>query len=400
MFKPNVDELNEEIEAFCNDWREVIFKNLSSGKTKSSLLKGRVHKAFLTSVVADASPKKVLYLLDLVTDIFVFNFVSSINDSKSISLPMGDAEIQIIGEATTAYMDTNTWLIGFYAAVVNRNKSALDVLCSVQDEVFLGADIKPDEFDLAYVRACKGLFDSNANIGQLLVDAMEASDEKYINEAKLNYSWNVILPVLFLLPYAIEGDHDGDFTKRFQDAVESHINFWGAGDNQYSWDGWRSLPLMAAAVLLFDNQGLKMPENELVPRWIVEEFHTYASRNKNSNDDLVDRALTAIKASDNDTIQFLRQEIRPKHFDSLLKTWDVGLPWEIKNRYIELLMDQDDKSLEELMLDGLNSPCHETRAYSICALSTDKKLFDKLLTGGWIDANKVDEQIAIWKSGS
>ena len=179
MHTPDVEYIKEKISNFEEDWDEYVAR-CRSGKTEPRNIRRSAHELFLTSVVANVPRSKVLKFLDLLTDASVAHFVSSLNDGKTISVPLGDLRIETMGEATTAYMDTDTWLIGFYAAVVNRNQSAIKVLCGVPEKCFLGANIKPDDFDLAFVRACKGLYDPSVNIGQLLVDAMEASDENQI----------------------------------------------------------------------------------------------------------------------------------------------------------------------------------------------------------------------------
>ena len=406
MHTPDVEYIKEKISNFEEDWDEYVAR-CRSGKTEPRNIRRSAHELFLTSLVANVPRSKVWKFLDLLTDASVAHFVSSLNDGKTISVPLGDLRIETMGEATTAYMDTDTWLIAFYAAVVNRNQSAIKVLCSVPEKCFLGANIKPDDFDLAFVRACKGLYDPSVNIGQLLVDAMEASDEKRISEIRLNYAWNIILPVLSFFPFALEGDPDGEYADKFKEAIEDHCRYWQTEEKRYTWNGWRSLPLMAAAVLVFDSQGLKMPmDNDLVPRWIVEEFVETSERNKTKGleinqypkDGIVERALAAIQAADDDLIEGLRLEIQPSHINSIVRSWNANLPQEIKDRYVYLLMDQQDKRLDNLMTDGLASPDNTTRAYSVCALFKDFDKFNEMLTNGVIDPAKVKAMVKLWKS--
>lgn len=274
MNEETIEFLKEQIANFEQQWADYKLEGVRNNPVECiSYNINLALEVFSDSLSAQLPEKDALKHLRLLKDLGVANFVSSMNDGKTISLPFGDARLEIVGEATTAYMNTDTWLKAYYAAIVIRDRNAIDILCKVPEEIFLGANIKPDEFDLAFVRASKGLFDPAVNIGQLLVDAMEASAEEKISEPRLGYAWSLILPVLMLYRFAVDGDKDGEFNEKFEYALEQHRGYWQTEEKKHKSVGWKSLPLMAAAVLVFDNKGLKMPnDNELVPRWVVEHF--------------------------------------------------------------------------------------------------------------------------------
>lgn len=112
-----------------------------------------------------------------------------------------------------------------------------------------------------------------------------------------------------------------------------------------------------------------------------------------SNDPFLKKAHLAIQQGDYEMLEGLRDEIRPAHVPELIKTWNPSLPWSVKDALATLLMDQTDKSLRPLMTDALKSPTPETRAYALCYLLGDFKLFESLLTSGGVDARKVDAAI-------
>lgn len=117
------------------------------------------------------------------------------------------------------------------------------------------------------------------------------------------------------------------------------------------------------------------------------------------NEDVVDRALRAIDQRDHDSVEGLRSAIRPEHLDAILDSWRASLPWDAKDLFVALLMDQTSARIELVMRDALASPTVETRAYSVCYLLGSLSHFEQLLSGGgWVDPTKVDQAIARWRS--
>lgn len=115
-------------------------------------------------------------------------------------------------------------------------------------------------------------------------------------------------------------------------------------------------------------------------------------------DPVISECMTAIKSADYDAIEGLRSKIKPAHVTALVAKWNKSLSWDEKDAFIALLMDQSGKTVSALMEDGLNSPTTESRAYAVCALSNDPKLFDSLLDkSGWINESKVNAAVAKYK---
>ena len=112
-----------------------------------------------------------------------------------------------------------------------------------------------------------------------------------------------------------------------------------------------------------------------------------------SANEFIAKALAAIQKPDFETLEGLRDEIKPEFVLPLLETWNKSMPWKTKNAYIALLMDQMGEAVKPVMEDALNSPAAESRAYALCILKGDFKLFDDLLTDGLVDVNKVDAAV-------
>lgn len=117
-----------------------------------------------------------------------------------------------------------------------------------------------------------------------------------------------------------------------------------------------------------------------------------------SEDEFITHALAAIEKQDFELIEGLRDQIRPAYVPRLVATWNQSMPWGTKDAYIALLMDQSGDVVRPVMEDALNSPTVESRAYALCILKGDFKIFDSLLTDGWVDQNKVDTAVALYKS--
>lgn len=279
VFKPRQEILLQQIDTFDENWSEYILECLQKlPATNLGSVFNDVFQVFCKSVVANVSKKRTTNYLNLLCDLGVANFVSSTNPGRSIYVPMGSSKIEFVGEATSAYMGTSTWLMAFYATLICGKIDSTRILCDVPEEVFLRADFKADEFDLAMVRVSKGLFDASVDIGQLLIEAIDMSEEENIAPDRLEFSWMILLPTLLLYRFAIEGDPDKVYDDRFEYALKQHTSFWQSEEWEVDSRGWVSLPLTAVASIVYDNRGVEFSNNNsLVPRWLVEEFRPQRS---------------------------------------------------------------------------------------------------------------------------
>lgn len=120
-----------------------------------------------------------------------------------------------------------------------------------------------------------------------------------------------------------------------------------------------------------------------------------------SNEPFLELAVDAIERRDAEAVEGLRARARPEHVAPLMETWRRSLPWPVKDLYVALLMDQRVASVEELMIDALEAPTVETRAYAVAYLSGSLASFGELLTpGGWVDEAKVAAAIIRWRAES
>ncbi len=111
------------------------------------------------------------------------------------------------------------------------------------------------------------------------------------------------------------------------------------------------------------------------------------------------RVLDAIDRRDGEGVEGLRGHQVDKNLDAILATWRASLPWDAKDLYVGLFMDQKDAKLETLMRDALDSPAVETRSAAICYLTGNFAMSSQfLVAGGWVDPARVDAAIARWRN--
>jgi Immunity protein 49 len=225
---------------------------------------------FVLTVVGNLEKKRVLRALRIMKGIGVAIFAFAMNPGKTITVDLGDETFEITGEPTTAYVDVDTWLYAYSGAVIARDNAGIKTLCAVPESLHKQANLKPGPFDLAFVRAIKGLYDPDANIGQLLVDAMEASDPDKLDKDRREYATHILYPQLPVYRCILSSDQ-AEFNEKLEQAVLEHKKFWGHKDRQHNKRGWISLPLTAASATAFDNKGFVMTfETDYITAWLAK----------------------------------------------------------------------------------------------------------------------------------
>src|SRR5215813_4966516 len=212
---------------------------------------------FALTVVGNLGRERTLRALRIMKGIGIANFAFAMNPGKTITVDLGDESFEITGEPTTAYVDVDTWLYAYSGAVIAGDNAGIKTLCAVPESLHMEANLKPGPFDLAFVRAIKGLYDPDANIGQLLVDAMETSDPDKLDKDRREYATHILYPQVPVYRCILSSDK-AEFNEKLEQAVLEHKKFWGKKDRQHNKRGWISLPLTAAFATAFDNKGFVM----------------------------------------------------------------------------------------------------------------------------------------------
>lgn len=225
---------------------------------------------FATTVAGGLERERVMRALRIMKGIGIGIFASATSPGKTVSIDLGDETFEITGQSTTAYVDVDTWLYAYFGAVIARDNAGIKTLCAVPEEVHAHADLKPGPFDLAFVRALKGLYEPEANMGQLLVDAMEASDPDNLSKDRREYATRILYPQLPLYRCILSSDQ-AEFNEKLDQAIVEHKAFWGKKDRHFNKKGWIALPLIAVCATAFDNKEFVMTfETDYIPDWLAK----------------------------------------------------------------------------------------------------------------------------------
>lgn len=168
----------------------------------------------------------------------------------------------------------------------------------------------------------------------------------------------------------------------------------------------QSAHLRQKARLLYEFRGDHEKAIELL-KHIIEEKIYYddqdkmyivgsikALENRLSPNEFLGIALGAIETKKFDHIENLRDDITPQHVADLMSTWNPDLPWEIKDGYIHLFLDQTGELTAPVMIDGLGSPVPENRASALVILSERELNYDDLLATEEVLTKAIEE----WQS--
>lgn len=231
---------------------------------------GDAIRYFAMTVTDGLKKDRVLRALRAMKGIGSAIFAFASRPGKPVAVDLGDHRFEVIGQTSNAYVDTDTWLNAYFGAVIARDNAGIRTLCAVPESIHAQANLRPDTFDMAFVRALKGLYNPEVNIGQLLVDAMEASDPDKLHRDRRDYATHVLYPQLPLYRCILSSDQ-AEFNEKLEQAVLEHKEFWGSKDRQYSPEGWISLPLIAACATAFDTKQFAMTfETDYIPDWLAK----------------------------------------------------------------------------------------------------------------------------------
>lgn len=204
------------------------------------------------------------HIFRLLKDFCVTHFRQAMNPSKSLEFTIGDRSYYLAREPFQEYTDPSNWCIFFNVALLSRDPEAIKHLCAVPENLFEKANLQVGEFNWKIAAFLKALFNQDAPITQLLVDAIQSTDIHQIEELNREYVLDIIQPMLFVYMNILRKDQQ-KFNAALQEAVDGHRNFWTRehdekGNELLRWrkyQGWISLALSAACVIAVDN-GLKL----------------------------------------------------------------------------------------------------------------------------------------------
>ena len=164
---------------------------------------------------------------------------------------------------STSHVGANAWLKVVYMAIILRNANALQIMCTIPTEILREADTKSPESTYRLVDFMKGLFNSDVDIGELLISAMESLED-------IDYMSDIRSPLLSLYRCFLSNDPE-EFNEKLDEALASHKEFWADNPENYNdVDGWVSMELLAVLSLAKDNKKWKLSaQSDYIPSWLA-----------------------------------------------------------------------------------------------------------------------------------
>ncbi|EKE76629.1 immunity 49 family protein [Gallaecimonas xiamenensis] len=252
------------------DYEEDIPLMINTIKKKNGglILGGSINEAvdgFGNAIILGRPHNDSLRHLSLLKEFGVTNFAYMVNQGKTFQATIDGDTFELTGQPKTDYVDTDSWIKVYCAAVMLRDFDAISVLNQVSEATFISANLKPDSFDLALIKVLKGIFTPDSDMAALLKDALLCDD---IDDMRLPYAHHILSPLLPLVRCIFTANAEAEFNQELREAVAMHKAYWSKDELEAL--GWVSLPLTALAVIAQDAKGYRMNfETDYIPAWIV-----------------------------------------------------------------------------------------------------------------------------------
>ncbi|MEL0633683.1 immunity 49 family protein [Pseudoalteromonas carrageenovora] len=257
-----------------NRYEELLLIGTNTIKTQNAqdVLGGSIQNAinaFGNAVLADVPHQQIVRYLQHVKEFGSANFAFACRQGETFDVTINNDTFALTGGPAGAYLHTDVWEKVFYAAITLRDKKAIEQLIQVPKSVFDNANISADAFDTALINLMKGLFEPEANMGNLLEAALIAADPNAIASGRRNYVQNILLPLLPVYRCIYTANAQDEFNEAMVEALEAHKKYWTKDRRKQQ--GWISLPLMAAASHAYDLKGYQLTaETDYIPDFLVK----------------------------------------------------------------------------------------------------------------------------------
>jgi len=208
--------------------------------------------------------EEVVKYLEMVKEFGRACFVTALGLDSEMSITLAGEKFSFGSRKSTEYIDVRSWELAFYCSVILRDKDSIEILSSIPEQVHREANAKAsDECMYKKVTFLKGLYNSEAPISDLLVDAYTdafAAGSEYVVKH--------IQPELKI--YRSIFSEGEDLTENLTEAINLHKEYYSTKDNYFDGNGWLSLPILAACVVAYGGKGLAVEvESDYIPSWLI-----------------------------------------------------------------------------------------------------------------------------------
>jgi Immunity protein 49 len=222
------------------------------------------------AVVAARPRSEILHYMHLALALGFANFQSAMAPGETLLLPYKDQLLPFEGAVTTAYTDPIYWSKLFYLSVILRNHTTTKALMAIPELLMQQSNVQADGVDFAMMRFLKGIYDSNANIAELILNAMRLTDPNLNDEARVDYLLELKVPELALYRCIFSSKAE-EFNEELYSALVNHQHYWVNGELDYASEGWLAYPLIAASVIAYGAKKFSIEvDSDYVPLWLVK----------------------------------------------------------------------------------------------------------------------------------
>lgn len=261
----------QALEGNLDHYLSRVEKSLTSLGTRPDNIAMKLHdsiNAMNTAIVVGKEPELVVKIMRLALSYGIANY-QSILENENFVIHFEGNDYPIAAKKRTAYVGCSTWTRVFSLAVMLRDPEAIEFLKTISPELLKTDNIKDDPVDHSRVEFLKGVYDPDADIGDLLLKVYDDADMSKISADRSEYIHQILLPEMSVYRCIFSGLKE-EFNEKLESAIQDHKKFWGVGDNPYDYDGWTSMRLLAAAVIAQGGRGMKVEViSDYIPSWIV-----------------------------------------------------------------------------------------------------------------------------------
>jgi hypothetical protein len=197
----------------------------------------------------------------------IFALASHPGEVLTVSLGEG-APATLAGAGPDSTTHVHRWLDGFRLASICRDREAMRLLLDTPMSVLTASSSQGDEYAYTFVDILRGLSQNDANIGDRLFAALEATAPEVLINSDPDYVLYIVVPEMELLFHLISRDASA-FNVALEKALVRHESYWDHESRRDDFDGFIALgPLAMAATATERGMPVRI-ESGYMPSWLV-----------------------------------------------------------------------------------------------------------------------------------
>lgn len=197
-------------------------------------------------------------------------FVSALAADGAAEFRLRDENWRVPSGAGPVSPDAGDWLQALWLTMICRERSRVELLASVPEELLRASGSVYDEYIYDWVRALQLYWRGEDGLVDALLAAMEGTEPGTLRVAAPELVLELLYPPIELFYRLAQRDEAG-FNDSLVSALELHQRFWTKDeDRRTDPDGYFSLPLLAIAALATDIGMTVDVESEYLPKALLD----------------------------------------------------------------------------------------------------------------------------------